>query len=39
MVPDIRLALDKKVSRERIGIEIDWLLKNEKCNIGLKHYH
>ncbi|CAD8092864.1 unnamed protein product [Paramecium primaurelia] len=36
---DIKTALQTKVSRERIGIEIDWMLKSSKCYQGLKNYH
>ncbi|CAD8185884.1 unnamed protein product [Paramecium octaurelia] len=36
---DIKEALQTKVSRERISIEMDWMLKSEKCLQGLKNYH
>ncbi|CAD8119159.1 unnamed protein product [Paramecium sonneborni] len=36
---DVKKALKTKVSRERIGIEMDWMLKSSKCLQGLNQYH
>ncbi|CAD8120536.1 unnamed protein product [Paramecium sonneborni] len=36
---DIKTALKTKVSKERISIEIDWMLKSSKCLEGFKYYH